>query len=155
MIIIFCIKLLLLITRSSYVDSIDDEYRLLDNVELDNYQIKLKLHDDFETFTGSVSIIFETTYQTDTFKLNYVQLSGLNDKNNYNLVEHLNNTSGFGKVYQIREVSLFPSKEILIITTKSVVPANKLVKLTINEYSGRLADNMHGFYKSTYGDDQR
>lgn len=151
--------LLLLITRCNcevIINDVNEEdyYRLLDNIKLDNYKIHMKLHHDFDKFSGSVIVKFKTIYQTNEFKLNYHNLNGLDDINNFEFQE-LSDAGILTKTQQVAMIILDPIRQVFTLKTKSFIPADRIVKLVIKHFDGKLARDMHGFYRSTIGDDKR
>lgn len=117
------------------------DYRVTKNIEVDNYNVNLKLDKGFEKFSGTVTIKFKYTgADTNKLKFNLAALSTTNLVLKTDKDTTIKVTPGTpSDVFETVELTLEDSK----LTT------NAAYTLEI-EFEGKLSNNMKGFYLSSY-----
>ncbi|XP_070828039.1 aminopeptidase N-like [Chaetodon trifascialis] len=132
-----------------------DSYRLPTDLVPVNYKITLwpRLSRDPNTglyiFTGQSTVTFECVKKTSLIlihsnKLNYTKL------NNAHIVRL--NASGGGDVPGITQCWLQPETQYLVIQLSSTLTQGQEYQL-YTEFTGELADDLAGFYRSEYEED--
>lgn len=124
----------------------DDPYRLSGTVIPVHYEVILKLDENFGpngTYSGSVKINITTTASTQEIILHskYLDITAANivltcSNNPYNV--SLSNLSEY---------------EMISITLTNPIPTGSECLLEFTNYTGVLGDDMYGFYRSYYADE--
>lgn len=127
------------------------KYRISNIDDVENYKVDLTLNDDFDTFSGKVVVKFTIKEKTKNIVLNAVALEGLDNVDNFKLeITDSNDEVTTGSIDE--KPILSELYETLTITTVDDIPEKSIVSLTIDNFTGKLATDMKGFYKSTYED---
>lgn len=125
-----------------------DPYRLNTTVLPQNYSITLKLEQNFGTtqeFTGNVTILIAVQENTSLIQLHSKYLSI--PENGVQLFCGGNSPNLF------QELEFEEEYEMLYVRVLEVLTAGSVCELSFTEFSGVLADDMYGFYRSYYLDE--
>lgn len=125
-----------------------DPYRLSTAVRPQSYTLSLRLEQNFgttQTFTGNVRITVTVQEETSLIQLNSKYLTipteGITVYCSDNNVNNLFVNLQFEEEY-----------EMVYVSTQSL-PAGSTCDLSFSGFSGVLADDMYGFYRSSYLDE--
>lgn len=135
------------INAEKEIDTRDDSdpYRLPMTVYPESYEITLQLEENFGpsgVFEGSVNITLQTYAAVNSITLHASLLDII--KNNVNL-----HCQGY-------ETDLFAdlgndtTYDFITVYASQEIPNNTECSLTISRYTGKLMDDMRGFYRSSY-----
>lgn len=136
------------IELTSKVTRNTDPYRLNTTVYPQSYRLTLRLEQNFGTtqnFTGSVTIVVTFREDTDLIQLHSKYLTILEQNVELYCGSSVNNLFEgleFGEEY-----------EMLYVKAQTVVPAGSVCELSFSQFSGVLADDMYGLYRSSYLDE--
>lgn len=122
-----------------------DPYRLNTAVFPESYTITLRLEETFgatQNFTGNLNIRVNVAQNTSLIQLHSKYLTI--PEEGVSLLCGGNSTNLFG------ELEFQEEYEMLYINSVEVLEAGSSCELSFNGFSGILADDMYGFYRSYY-----
>lgn len=125
-----------------------DPYRLNTTVYPLNYALTLRLEQDFGTtqvFTGNVTINVQFLESTDLIKLHSKYLTIPNEGVVINC--------GFDTRNLFESLEFAEEYEMVYVFTNGTVQAGTYCELSFRDFSGELRDDMYGFYRSYYLDE--
>lgn len=122
----------------------EDPYRLPKTVLPDSYAVTIVVEDDFAqkgVFTGSVSINLRTVEDVEGITL-HARFLAINEEkveltcgSATNLFESLSNETDYHKIF---------------VKAKNTIAAGTSCTLKFEDFAGELQDDMNGFYRSWY-----
>lgn len=126
----------------------DDPYRLPITVLPEHYEVILKLDENFGStavYTGSVKINISTTTAVQEIILHSKYLD-INVTQTYLTCGEITYSADTNNISDYEMISL-------VLSPTNTIPAGSSCLLEFREFTGLLGDDMYGFYRSYYTDE--